>query len=719
MAKLIIINSEKGEKVETHEDIFKLSNLQQREIYAITNERTKSILLNQTFYTILDIENEPKDKVAFDSYNSLFPTSIFSYSRQDRLFGTCNHVLDNNIHYSFALFDSMVDNLSTYLPNDWNIIKISDSIDYPIGNDLLFYVFDNLVHMTIDQFVNSEEKQMNTVPKCKESQDKIKEVFTDIMSHLYMPAIDYDPQSYNYRVSRREIGNLVRDQVFSLVKGHIHLIGPEMESLRNIIMFLHAGNSITFHTIDTSTKSSYIKELEFNKKTKLTMASVLVNQRKNMNNFFKGLIRHYITYGIPRKVYYIGAYPSYWLELITWVPFNIVAYDPKYRRVDNDKIIWYDRLFDRNDIETIESKSYIYIDIRTDVRNLDTTKKQRIFKEEDDMIVDMAIKLASKQCTVMFKRKIFPGNNMSFGDPLFHPKLTQLGREYYNCITTIVSPSVYKESELYSLLLSARSNNVSNYVYGGSKFDQFSIVNCNSTVVALYSLSNTVNSLKTIEHAIKYNHIITFPHRTDRGDWRNIEELDNSSPFQNRKRQLEFEDWSIDPKNYVMKFRCEMVSESVFLQLGHSRALIPDLYNHMISLRMEMPLFYSDRFFSHIGIRQPSIFKRDSYMTSRLSAYISRQLTHSINLSVLKRNHFEGYSGHLIAIETSFSSLVFTMSPYRWLIRAKKLLTKNKMRDKFKIGDGQPHTREEFENTYDYLKINRLVNSTFRSLLLD
>nr|AWV67029.1 VP3 [Bat rotavirus H] len=718
MAKLIIINSEKGENLETHEDVFKLSNLLAREIYVKSIPITTTILRNQTFYTIFDIDNVPTEKKAYDLYNTLFPTMIFKTSKDDYLFGSCKHVLDNVLHYSNDLFDPMVDNLTTYLPKKWKLSKEYTN-DYPIGNDIIPYIFDSLNEKTVQNFIDSDERLENNIFKSNSTEEKKEIVFKEILGHVFEPAIEYDPQSYNYRISRREIGNLVRKQVFSIVSGTIHVIGPEMESIRDVVLKFYSASKRTnfvFYTIDTSKQTNYKNEQIRNKKEKLKFSQTLIAQRKNQNNFFKGLIHHLQTQGTPTSIIYIGSYPSYWLETIKWFPVNIHCYDPKWRKVDNDKIIWHSQIFTLDMVEYVQENSYVYIDIRTDIRN--SSSKELELRKEDNLNIEIALKLAARKCTVMFKRKIFDGINVSYNDPLFHPNLLQLGREFYNLIQIDYTTKEYDQNVLYDKLLEARYNNVANYVFDGKPFTVESKVHENDTIVALYSLSNTINSIEIIEKVLKHNHFVTFPCFKDDGDWRNIQEL-KSSPFPEQKKQLEFSDWAINPKEFCKKYNTELISESVFLQIGNYRALVPDLYNHLISIRFTLPLFYSDRYFPHIGIRQPSIYKRDSYMTSRLSAYISRQLTHSVDLTNLQKNKFEGYSGHLIAIEINFNSLVYTMSPMRWLIRSKAQLKQKRQRDKFRIGSGEPHTKEEFENTYQYLRSNNLILTDFENLLLD
>nr|BBF94969.1 viral protein 3 [Porcine rotavirus H] len=716
MAKLVIINSAKGELAETHEDIFKISNLTNREVFVRANERTAEIFRKQTFYTVLDVDNVPKDNDAFRMYNDLFPTTIFKTSEDNFLFGTCNHILYNTIHYSYDLFDSMVSELSTYLPSDWKIEKIIDAKDYPIGNDILFYIFDNLNKVTIDDFVRSKEKHKNVIPKCSESEDRKKEILSEILQHVYEPAIEYDPQSYNYRVSRREIGKLVRSQVFKMLNGTVHLIGPEMESVKDIIIAMFEGIKFIFYTIDGSRYTTYEAEIKYNKREKLTLSNSLIPQRKNQNNFIKGLILHMSKFGVPVRVLYIGSFPSFWLETMQWFPVNIICYDPKFRDVKNDRVIWHAREFTVEDAKQVDLGTYAYIDIRTDIRNINSVIKESKLLEEDELNVQIAVEIAKRKGSAFCKRKIFKMNTV-YGKPYFHPNILQLGREYYNYIDRDTKTTIISEDKMYEMLLKARSNNVANYVFEGSKFDENVDVPEDHTVVALYSISNAINSLKTIEKVIAAKHFITFPHYADSGDWRDIKQV-KPTPFQDHKKQLEFTDWSINPKAYAKKYQCEVLSESVFLQIGNCRALIPDLYNHMISIRYEMPLFFSDRYFAHIGIRQPSIFKRDHYMTSRIAAYISRQLTHSVDLSNLQKNRFEGYSGHLIAIETSFNSLVYTMSPFRWLVRAKQMLKERNKRDRYRIGQGQPHTKEEFENTYEYLRKNNLINDSFQHMLV-
>nr|WBV74439.1 VP3 [Bat RVJ-like rotavirus BtSY3] len=714
MAKVIIRTDSDGTVLTNEEDIFRISNNLSTEIKVQCTDEIFQKIKRQTFYITFDLTNNI-DHDAFKLYSDIFPTPIFKESEENFKFGSCRHVLSNIIHYDNALFIHYENIINNLLPRGWAVKYIKDS-DYPIGNDLIPNYFDAVYNSTVYKFIN-DANRLDDELKITKIDEKIKvQLFSEALSYIYQPATEYDSNSYNYRVSRREIGKLVRKLSFNIVGDNIHLVGPETESIRDVVLFLNnLGKTITFYTIDTSRNTTYILESEKLKKTKMTWRNLLYPQYKNMNNFVKGLIYHLNDKNVAvDKVYYIGSYPSYWLESLDWINFNVICYDPKHRIVQNDRVIWKQQFFTLDDVKNIPEKSYVYIDIRSDSR--DDASREKILKDEDDMIQKMCLMLLDRKCTVLAKRKVFQGRNVVIGEACFPPSINQLGREYYNLVSERNTDRKYVDHEyLYKKILSARYNNVSNYIYGGSKFDIDKYID-NGIILALYSLSNSINSKKLLEFVISKRHLVTFPTNYEKGDWREPKQQ-GKEPFPGKVKQSQFEDWYVDPKAFAIKYRTEIMSESVFLQYSNDRAFIPDLYNHMVSTNIADKLLFSDMFFSHIGIRQPSIYLRDKYMTSRLSAYISRKLTHSIHLSDLLNNKFEGYSGHLIAIESSFNSLVYTMSPFRWIIRAVTQLHKGKRRDKFKIGDGQPHTKEEYINTYQYLDENDIVQHTFEKMI--
>nr|UUW33711.1 VP3 protein [Rotavirus J] len=714
MAKVIVRTRNEGYKIESHEDIFKISNKLETEIIVNCTDYIFEKIKQQTFYVTID-KTSAKGNDAYERYSQIFPTPIFSDNEENYLFGTCRHIISNTLHYTNELFIPYESVINDLLPAGWKAEYIN-SDDYPIGNDVIPNYFDNISNISVAKFLQFSDRFDNKLPEMRVDHRLKESILNDCLAYVYAPAIDYDVQSYNYRITRREIGNKVRDLVFNMCKGKMHLIGPELESVRNVVQYLNMkGNTIKFYTLNTTKKLDYDSEKRSLQKKRLKFSNLLAPQRKNQNNFVKGLIHHLNkSSATVDRVYYIGAYPSYWLENMKWINFQIVCYDPKFRLVDNPNVLWRDKLFSEEDVENVESGSYVYIDIRSDIRTQSDAVKNKIFKDEDDMILELTRKLVKKGCTVMAKRKIVEQSIVSIGEECYPPGENQIGREFYNLADASSVEKLLTRKEVFAKIVNARSNNKQNYVYGGTKFDSSTIIEDNEIVIGLYSLSNSFNSLATIEHVIKSNHVITFPTDREHGDWRDISKA-QSKPFVGKIKQLNFEDWAVNPKAYCKKYNVEMLAEQVFLQYGNTRAFIPDLYCHMVSTNMAEKLKYSDRFFAHIGIRQPSIYARDKYMTSRISAYISRKLTHGIDLRDLERDNFAGYSGHLIAIETSFNSLVYTMSPLRWIQRAQRRETR---KDKFQIGKGEPHTEEEYKNTYDYLDDHNKQIIDFRTELL-
>nr|QGR26287.1 VP3 [Rotavirus L] len=714
MSKIIVCNRASGIKVEDDEGIFKISNILQREITINANPSIIDKIRKQTFYTVFDIDNNGDDAKDYEIYSSIYPTPIFTLSDGKHSFGTCRHVLSNVLHYSNRIYDNYIDTMQSYLPMGWKLERIADP-DFPIGNDVIPYLFDHLNDLTITKYLSHDSRFSNVAPKCVKDEKTKSEKLDDVLSYIFKPATHYDPQSYNYKVSRQQIGNLVRQASFSHINDRsktYHIIGPEMESLQLILLKYMEGYNINLYTFSTKVKKKYNDILTYQKKTKLQFKDLLAGQRKNQNLFFRGLLSHVRKFGKPTKIYYIGSYPLFWLEAIAWLEIPIICYDPKYRKVDNPNVIWKEQMFTIEDVDNVENDSYIYIDIRSDYRN--SKNRDELLKIEDEFIVDITKRMVKDRMSVLCKRKIFR-NNISLGCPIFPPNIN-FGREYYNYFYMGVESKRYSEDQLFDIMLTDSFENVAQFVYQGEKFDENTAISHKDFIIALYSLSNSLNPLKVIERVIAHDHIVTFPTYFENEDWRNLP--NSKEPFPKVVQQLTFSDHSIDPKSYVHRYKVEVVSESVFLQPYNLKAFIPDMYNHMVSFRFKQEMFYSDRFYAHVGIRQPSIFTRDTYLTSRIAAYITRQLTHSVDLSNLQKNHFEGYSGHLIAIEQYFNSLCYTMSPYRWILRARFSLN-NKIRDKFRIGKGEPHTKEEFENTYTYLYENSLITDiNFQNTLL-
>ncbi|AKA63275.1 VP3 [Rotavirus I] len=689
MAKLLTV-SEKGRLLLDSEDIFKLSNSLEEYIEINPSEEARK-LLDNTFYTVIDKnENQQLFKVISD----LYPSSVYKDIDKSWKVGFCNHLTSNVVHCSNSYIFHHENDLKTYLPSGWSFLH-KDDIDVSIGDHILTMLFDRLNDHTIQSFNEFRKSNPDSLPKCLKSENEKNDCMISVLKDICKQPDDNNfTETFIYGLDRKLAGNILRNTSFNIFNRNVSVIGPELESLKNIVNHYYNGYDVELFTMSTEKERTYKQNIDWMKQTKLTFKLAMSSQNKNEHNFLKGLIAHCKKFGFPSKILYLGSYPSFWLENISWFPAMIHCYDPKYRQTNLKYVKWHTTEFTIKDCSAIISNTYVYIDIRTDIRGM----SEDAFIREDNMITDIAMEISSKpSCSVFFKRKIL-SDNFTFNDPIYPPDSIHFGKEYYNYMSGVTDKRKISKEDLFRGINNAITENIPHYIYDGTVY----IGNSKYPIIGLYSLSNKFNRISIIEETLrnKDEFIITFPVQKFQ-NWRDIKLYDE--PFNGYVHQGKYIDHTISPKAISSKFKIEVVSEEVFVSILDGRINMPTNFLHMVTFKFKWRDFFSDRYFQHIGIRQPSIYARDRFRVSRITAYINRQLTHSSDMSKLEKNNFEGYSGHLIAVEQFFNSLVYTMSPYRWMIRSIHQIRK-KETSKYRIGRFQQHSEQEYINTYEYLE---------------
>nr|BAW98426.1 VP3 [Bovine group B rotavirus] len=484
----------------------------------------------------------------------------------------------------------------------------------------------------------------------------INEFFIKTLKRMITPVSNVDFQSYHYLNQRRQIGTLVRNTIFELIANNnwnVNYIGPEFESFRNICELLLNRNY-----------TGKIRFFTFN-------SSIQHDYKKQLSSFHR--------------------------EKVDW------DYVHRYRLKFENAFC---HLFLHHIIKS-RSYSIIYVNTLYNIGNWTEAYQWLNIRVVDHIPVILnnsvvfGFMLSTNACSFSV--------NVDSDRVVYSPKPYDDENNVWT--VSILGENIGVPSN-EAERIAAKKNGLPNYIYGGVKFD-VEALDFNYVTVGLYSLSNVVNSPELIKATLSYDHIFTFPTYSE-GDWR-LEIEKTNKIFITTQRQFKFNDWIIDAKNLSLEMDTEVVSESVFLQLGKDRAFISDRYQHMVAFRFKQKNYYSDRYMSHLGIRQPSIFNRDRFLTSRLSAYIDRQLTLNSDLSLIEKNHFSGFSGHLIAVEKYFHALTYTMSPMRWANRALSDAIYKKT-DRWTNAVGERHSIQDFRNTYAYLGDS--INPIFRSNLV-
>ncbi|AKE33181.1 RNA capping protein VP3 [Rotavirus B] len=584
----------------------------------------------------------------------------------DTLFPTS--VISNNEEgYKFGGCRHLLDNILHVSSHMHSYLNRNDQSWLPTGwsvsecDGLDDHVGDQIIKRIVNTCSKQTKGQIkNLKPGTYPKLEGVNDVFKNFLTEITTPQTHVDFQSYNYMVQRKQIGYVVRKTVFYLIRKYnwnVNYIGPEFESFKDIILLL----------TDREYTGKFI--------------TYTLNTSKKHN--YREKEREYNSQKADWD--FVHRYRHKFENAFCHLLFNHVAQQRSY------STIYVNSLYNVGNWVT----AYSWLNINV-VDHLPTIQKNSVI---------FGFLLSSKDCSfsVNTLSDIVVYSPSPYDDDSNYWTVSIMG-EFIGCLSD-------EESRI-----AEKTNNLPNYVFGGVPFTAEAL-DLNRITIGLYSLSNSFNSPELIKATLSYNHIFTFPTYSD-GNWRD-ERPKHDKIFITTEKQLRFEDWVIDAKNLALEMNAEVVSESVFLQFGPHRAFITDMFQHLISFRFKQENFFSDQKMSHFGIRQPSIHNRDQYLSSRLNAYMSRQLTLGIDLTVIKKNNFAGFSGHLIAVEKYFHALTYTMSPLRWANRALSDAIYRK-HDNFSNAVGERHTLDDFRNTYAYLgdSINpilkyKLVNNKY------
>nr|AUG44981.1 methyltransferase [Rotavirus B]AUG44982.1 methyltransferase [Rotavirus B]AUG44984.1 methyltransferase [Rotavirus B]AUG44985.1 methyltransferase [Rotavirus B] len=584
----------------------------------------------------------------------------------DTLFPT-SVILNSEEGYKFGGCRHLLDNIlhvsnhmRSYLNgNDQNWLPTGWSVSECDGLD--DHIGDQIIRHIINTCSTQTVGQMKSLkPGTYPKLEGVDEVFREFLIKITTPQTSIDFQSYNYMLQRKQIGYVLRKTVFHLIKKNnwnVNYVGPEFESFKDIILLL----------TDRKYTGKFITyTLNTSKKHNHRAAEKEYNSKKAGWDF-------------------VHRYRHKFENAFCHLLFNHVMKQRSY------STIYVNTLYNVGNW----TAAYSWLNINV-VDHLPTIQKNSVI---------FGFLLSSKDCS-------FSVNTLS-DIVVYSPQPYDDNANYW---TVSIMGEMVGHLSNEELRISEKMNNLPNYVFGGVPFTAEAL-DLNRVTVALYSLSNAFNSPELIKATLSYNHIFTFPTYST-GNWRDERPV-HDRIFVTTEKQLRFEDWVIDVKNMALEMNVEIVAESVFLQLGPHRAFITDMFQHMVSFRFKQENFFSDQKMSHFGIRQPSIHNRDRHLSSRLNAYINRQLTLTTDLTAIKKNNFAGFSGHLIAVEKYFHALVYTMSPLRWATRALSDATYKKY-DNFSNAIGERHTLDDFRNTYAYLgdSVNpilkyRLINNGY------
>ncbi|AFL91894.1 VP3 [Rotavirus G chicken/03V0567/DEU/2003] len=647
MAKLIEF-SELGARVQNTEDVFRISNSTEKFIIINPSRNAENYIKERTHYVTIDKRNVDQ---SIKEYEELFPTSVSTNNSEIVKLGACGHIVTNCLHVDHPYFTSNITSLGDYAPTGWRYEAMGKRDDQ-LGDFIFNHIFDQCNGWQNGEYIN--RFNYGVIPNKKTSQKEVDSYFSELMKEIVKVQDDVDADSYYYNIQRRQIGTAVRETVFELIEKknwNVNLIGPEFESfalIYKLLMSNYTGDFKMF-TINETQEHNYKKELTVWKKKTLSLRTVLANKWKYENAFCKLLMSHLCK---RRKYSYIYINNRYNVD--NWVinyPYimNVILTDDLITHAENSIIFGFEVT--------------------------DNTSSYAVNKISDKVVYTSTPYADENNAWTMLIKGERIGDKFNKDDSWY-----------------------------------AKKNNYSNFVYGGDIFTTKDL-NLNYVNIALYSLSNSKNSIELIKSVLSYEHIVTFPLPV-RMDWRQMEDYEEK-PFLGLVRQNKFEDHVIHPKILALEHDCEIVTEMVFLQLGSRRCIISDMYQHAVVMRIKTDSFYSDKYFSHIGIRQVSVYNRDNFLTSRLNAYVDRQLSRSIDFTQIIKNKFGGFSGHLVAVERYFNQLIYTMSPIRWAKRAFSE-AKYKKRDQYKNADGEKHEMTDFINTYHYLN---LYYTTFEDLI--
>ncbi|ADN06426.1 VP3 [Rotavirus D chicken/05V0049/DEU/2005] len=289
---------------------------------------------------------------------------------------------------------------------------------------------------------------------------------------------------------------LLRTKVYNLYKNEKPIvIGPRNESMFELLSLnftYYSANEFTVKDL-SSLQSSRFREI--------TLNEFDVGQYKNMLNFLSLYYYHVNHYGLPNRIVIIGSYPSKWLILLRNSGLNceIILYDVKLDDSQKDirEFVFRNKFYTFDDSYTdIIDNSIVYLDARIEYSRdseIDRRKKieldTKIYFEWCDRLVRHFNKV-----TIMCKYTAMNGNLYKNIKLVNHIR-TSIRSEVYLLfnIDDVSSEKVYiDKGKIYSFI----QNHITDNVFIGKTFKVTKINKSTRPVVALYSLSNTLNDRK-------------------------------------------------------------------------------------------------------------------------------------------------------------------------------------------------------------------------------
>nr|AXF38703.1 MAG: viral structural protein 3 [Rotavirus D] len=422
--------------------------------------------------------------------------------------------------------------------------------------------------------------------------------------------------SFSLRHEKYE-SRLLRAKIFNHYKEEKPIIiGPRNESmfqLLNMHFTYYSANEFTVKDL-SSLQSSRFKEIILNEFD--------VGQYKNMLNFLSLYYYHVNHYGLPKRAIIIGSYPSKWLVLLRESGLNceIILYDVKLDESQKGirEYVFMNKFytFDDSYADVIDN-SMIYLDARIEYSRINEIDRRRKIEMDTKMYFEWCERVIKhfKNITVMCKYTAMSGNLYKDIKLINHIR-TSVKSEVYLLFNKndVNSEKIYiDKGKIYSFI----QNYITDNVFIGKTFKVGKINKSSRPVIALYSLSNTLNDRTLCLSYINTTRKGVLTYRA-RNNFTNDDIIvyDNFSDYSCLRSELRSSDSSIvtSLSGALGAFGC---------QTTFNDKADGNIHFHIIKGIERSSI---DKYASHLQISRRSQFLRFTETATSLSGYLFRDL---------------------------------------------------------------------------------------------
>ncbi|AKS48898.1 VP3 [Rotavirus A] len=358
-----------------------------------------------------------------------------------------------------------------------------------------------------------------------------------------------------------------------------------------------------------------------------------IGQYKNMLNVITTIYYYYNLYRKKPTIYMLGSAPSYWIyDIKHYSNFIFETWDPLDTPYSS---IHHKELFFGKDVNRLKDDSILYIDIRTDRKDMDWREWRKIVEEQTLTNLDIAYKyLASGKAKVCCVKMTAMDIELPITAKLLHHPTTEIRSEFYLLLDKWDVTNIKRfipKGVLYAFINTVITENV--FIQSPFKLRPLN----DTYIVALYALSNDFNNRQEIVNLINNQRSSLITVR-----------INNTFKDEPKVGFKNIYDWTFLPTDFNTKNTIITSYDGCLGVFGLSISLAskPTGNNHLFILNGTDKYFKLDQYANHTGISRRSHQIRFSESATSYSGYIFRDLSNN-NFNLIGTNIENSVSGHV------------------------------------------------------------------------